>query len=89
MGVTFSGLVQCRAWGCFNEFNRINIEVLLVVSTQLKAIQNALLYGSPTANIRFDFDIVVKCVKGFATSGVFITMNPGYASWTELPESLK
>ena len=89
MGATFSGLVQCGAWGCFNEFNRISIEVLLVVSAQLKAIQNALLYDSPTANIGFGSDIVVKRVKGFATSGVFITMNPGYAGQTELPESLK
>eukprot|EP00957_Ditylum_brightwellii_P087221 6639373-Ditylum_brightwellii.AAC.1 len=89
MDATFSGLVQCGAWGCFDEFNRINIEVLLVVSAQLKAILNALLYDSPTANIRFGSKIVVKSVQGFATSGVFITMNPGYAGQTKLPESLK
>ena len=39
MASIFSGLVQMGAWGCFDEFNRINVEVLSVVSAQLKQIQ--------------------------------------------------
>ncbi|KAA0154745.1 hypothetical protein FNF29_02274 [Cafeteria roenbergensis] len=84
MGSTFSGLAQVGAWGCFDEFNRINIEVLSVVSAQLKSIQNALLYGKETADIMVGDPIRVN-----SRVGVFITMNPGYAGRTELPDNLK
>lgn len=89
MGSIFSGLVQVGAWGCFDEFNRINIEVLSVVSAQLRAIQNALIYDKPTCDIGFGKDMLIRRVAGFATCGFFITMNPGYAGRTELPDNLK
>lgn len=44
VGMNLAGLVQCGAWGCFDEFNRIEISVLSVISTQLQTIRNALLY---------------------------------------------
>ena len=89
MASIFSGLVQVGAWGCFDEFNRINIEVLSVVSAQLRAIQNALIYDRPTCDIGIGGDMLIKRVAGFATCGFFITMNPGYAGRTELPDNLK
>lgn len=42
-GMILDGLCQCGAWGCFDEFNRIDISVLSVISTQLGTIRNALL----------------------------------------------
>ena len=83
MGSIFSGLVQTGAWGCFDEFNRIDVEVLSVVSSQLQSIQAAL----NTHRVRFEFqgkDINLRPSVGF-----FITMNPGYAGRTELPDNLK
>ena len=85
MGQIFKGLSQAGAWGCFDEFNRIDISVLSVVSTQYKTILDAIRYKKT----RFDFEEenIPLCSTPYCCS--FITMNPGYAGRTELPESVK
>ena len=81
----FNGMGQTGFWGCFDEFNRISIEVLSVVSTQIKIILDALRKtNGPTT-----FPVDGKEVTLVRTVGFFITMNPGYAGRNELPENLK
>lgn len=43
IGKNLNGLCQSGAWGCFDEFNRIDASVLSVISSQLKTIQQALI----------------------------------------------
>lgn len=83
IGKIFAGLCQCGCWGCFDEFNRIEISVLSVVSSQLQTIKNALMMN--LTQFYFEGEIIQLVNK----IGIFITMNPGYAGRTELPESIK
>jgi dynein heavy chain, axonemal len=84
MGSIFSGLIQTGFWGCFDEFNRINPEVLSVISSQLQQIQHGLSRGNK-AKIEFQGNDV----RLIPTVGIFVTMNPGYAGRSELPDNLK
>ena len=39
MGRIFTGLVKCGAWGCFDEFNRLEEQTLSAVSMQVQKIR--------------------------------------------------
>lgn len=85
MGQIFKGLSQAGAWGCFDEFNRIDISVLSVTSTQWKCILDAI--RGQKYRFVFEDEDVMLCHSPFCSA--YITMNPGYAGRTELPESVK
>ena len=86
MGRIFTGLLKCGAWGCFDEFNRLEEEVLSAVSSQIQMIQAALKSRQPSMTF-MNREIDVN-----HNAGIFVTLNPagkGYGGRSKLPDNLK
>ncbi|KAF5872560.1 putative dynein heavy chain protein [Botrytis fragariae] len=87
MGRIFLGLCQVGAWGCFDEFNRLEERILSAVSQQVQNIQLGLKQGAEDEKAQIE--LVGRQLHVNANTGLFITMNPGYAGRSNLPDNLK
>ncbi|XP_015834463.1 cytoplasmic dynein 2 heavy chain 1 [Tribolium castaneum] len=86
MGRILSGLVRSGAWGCFDEFNRLDEATLSAVSMQIQPIQTALrTHQEKLILLEQEITVDKHC-------GIFVTLNPAggsYGGRNKLPDNLK
>ncbi|KAL9102708.1 MAG: hypothetical protein Q9163_002170 [Psora crenata] len=87
MGRIFLGICQVGAWGCFDEFNRLEERILSAVSQQVQNIQLGLKRGIGRGDVQIE--LAGRQMDVNPNTGIFITMNPGYAGRSNLPDNLK
>ena len=78
-----TGISLIGAWGCFDEFNRLEDKVLSAVSQNIELIQNALAENET----EIDFLGSPLCLN--QNTAIFITLNRNYLGRSRLPENLK
>jgi dynein heavy chain 1 len=81
IGRIFVGLSCVGAWGCFDEFNRLEEKILSAVSQQVQSIQSGIKNSEKV-------ELIGKMLNINPNTGIFITMNPGYAGRSALPDNL-
>ena len=79
----FKGLASNGSWVCFDEFNRLEVNILSIISQHIILIQLAKRMKSKFITI----DSAVLSFKRFCAP--FITMNPFHVGRTQLPDNLK
>ena len=87
IGRIFLGICQVGAWGCFDEFNRLEERILSAVSQQIQNIQLGLRRAIEDAKPQIE--LIGRTLTIDTRTGIFVTMNPGYAGRSNLPDNLK
>ncbi|KAJ6628053.1 Cytoplasmic dynein 2 heavy chain 1, partial [Pseudolycoriella hygida] len=86
IGLILSGLAQCGAWGCFDEFNRLKEETLSAISMIIQPLQTAIKEKQKNVTI-LDESIPLN-----HHCGMFVTLNPAgqdYGGRQNLPYNLQ
>lgn len=81
MGSILIGLCKIGAWGCFDEFNRLEQGTMSSISQLIHNIQVGLKNNDNVTLL--DNNLFVN-----ANTGIFITMNPNYLGRSVLPANL-
>ncbi|CAH7683136.1 dynein heavy chain 1, cytosolic [Phakopsora pachyrhizi] len=86
-GRIFVGLFQVGAWGYFDGANRLEERILSAVSHLIQSIKLGL--GAISFDQSAEVEILGKMLWINTNRGIVITMNPGYAGRSNLPDNLK
>ncbi|XP_030382925.1 cytoplasmic dynein 2 heavy chain 1 [Scaptodrosophila lebanonensis] len=86
MGLILTGLARCGAWGCFDEFNRLQEATLSAISMLIQPIQSALKDKAATVQVG------ERTVQLNQHCGIFVTLNPAgveYGGRQKLPGNIQ
>ncbi|EDW04137.1 GH10144 [Drosophila grimshawi] len=86
MSLILTGLARCGAWGCFDEFNRLQEATLSSISMLIQPIQSALKDKADTVQIG------ERKVGLNQHCGIFVTLNPAggeYGGRQKLPGNIQ
>ncbi|KAG0688549.1 hypothetical protein C6P40_000845 [Pichia californica] len=78
------GLSQVGGWGCFDEFNRLDKDILSGISTQIEKLQIGLSLEDDSS-----IELLGKSFTVVKSYGIFITNNPNYEGRSTLPDNIK